>query len=396
MRHIFSIGNSNKPPEEDIKDKEVYKLSTDKMISMVTCVYNRADLLDRTLASISVQDHQFPWEIVIVDDGSTDHIDKVVKKWSKTMPIRLFRTFRNEYANVAWAQNCGVKAARGDYILYCSPEVMHHGPTFDKIYKLLDRENSFFFANVYDLNKADNEWLKNNDGWRQDTDILKRFNGRTQLCGPKRNRKLYFLAGWRKKTYIKMGGMNEEFVHVGYEDADFMDRVAVPIKSPSDSICGYHQYHPRTYWCNPAYKDKLKLSENLYKSARLSPGDVANLGRKWGIFPPGSEVDLEFDITYKDIYDNVTIIIKTFERKYKLKQLVESIKLYYPNIRIIIVDDGQEPESIEGTDYIITPFNIGVSLGRNIALSIVRTKYFITLDDDFVFTQYTNLKKWYR
>ena len=39
---------------------------------------------------------------------------------------------------------------------------------------------------------------------------------------------------------------------------------------------------------------------------------------------------------------NLTIVIKTFERKKSLKRLLNSLEKYYKNIKIIIADDSKK------------------------------------------------------
>ena len=93
--------------------------------------------------------------------------------------------------------------------------------------------------------------------------------------------------------------------------------------------------------------------------------------------------------------ENVTMVIKTFERYGRLKTLLASIKKHYGSPRIIIVDDSKNFETIRGenTTYHLIPFDTGLSAGRNIAVSMVRTKYTLLLDDDFEFTEETNIGK---
>lgn len=92
------------------------------------------------------------------------------------------------------------------------------------------------------------------------------------------------------------------------------------------------------------------------------------------------------------IEKNVSIIIKTFERPHCVNLLYHSIRRFYPDIPIIIADDSREPIGSLGDAKIIQlPFNSGVSFGRNAALKEVATKYFVTADDDFVFTRHTDL-----
>jgi beta-1,4-N-acetylgalactosaminyltransferase 2 len=90
--------------------------------------------------------------------------------------------------------------------------------------------------------------------------------------------------------------------------------------------------------------------------------------------------------------DKVTIIIKTFERPKMLKRMVASIKLYYPNITILVGDDSENPTKIDGVDFFKLPFDVGVSAGRNFLIDKVKTKYFVTVDDDLQFNEKTKLE----
>lgn len=97
----------------------------------------------------------------------------------------------------------------------------------------------------------------------------------------------------------------------------------------------------------------------------------------------------------------ITFLIKTFERKYSLVQLLNSIEKWYFNIPIVIVDDSSESiedifkENYSGMNikYIKTDFDIGASRGRNIGLDNIDTEYFLLLDDDFYFREKVDLKK---
>uniref|UniRef100_A0A3B3ZDV2 Glycosyltransferase 2-like domain-containing protein n=1 Tax=Periophthalmus magnuspinnatus TaxID=409849 RepID=A0A3B3ZDV2_9GOBI len=89
------------------------------------------------------------------------------------------------------------------------------------------------------------------------------------------------------------------------------------------------------------------------------------------------------------------ITIKTFLRYDNLKELLSSIRRFYPNITVIIADDSIEPEKITGENihqYIMPPAQ-GWFAGRNLAVSQVTTKYFLWADDDFIFSQSTKIEK---
>ncbi|MCI0481845.1 MAG: glycosyltransferase [Candidatus Dadabacteria bacterium] len=99
------------------------------------------------------------------------------------------------------------------------------------------------------------------------------------------------------------------------------------------------------------------------------------------------------------MFRDVTIIIKTFERPAALRRLLSSIKKYYGNepIKILVADDSRETFDggvDAGLDVTIhrLPFDSGAGAGRNLLLGKVSTKYFLTLDDDFVFGRRTRIE----
>lgn len=97
-----------------------------------------------------------------------------------------------------------------------------------------------------------------------------------------------------------------------------------------------------------------------------------------------------------EVERNCTIVVKTFERPTVLRRLVRSIRRFYPDIPLFVVDDSEEPldPAPEGvTRYWRLPFNVGVSFGRNFGLKQVETEYVLFTDDDLVFETRTDLSK---
>ena len=105
----------------------------------------------------------------------------------------------------------------------------------------------------------------------------------------------------------------------------------------------------------------------------------------------------KFDNWLKTQYLNkITLLIKSFSRKNCVDELIESIRERYSDIDIIIVDDSNPVLRFDYDDNIKTyniDFDSGLSAGRNYGVSKVKTPYFILLDDDFVFTDNTDLLK---
>ncbi|XP_059928922.1 beta-1,4 N-acetylgalactosaminyltransferase 2-like [Gadus macrocephalus] len=94
------------------------------------------------------------------------------------------------------------------------------------------------------------------------------------------------------------------------------------------------------------------------------------------------------------ISDQVTVTTKTFMRYKELKLLIRSLRQYYKDMTLIVADDTHEPEKIieENVLHYIMPGGQGWFAGRTLAVSQVTTKYFLWVDDDFLFTEKTKIE----
>lgn len=83
-------------------------------VSVIIPTYNREHLIGRAIQSVLNQTYR-DFEIIVVDDGSTDNIGEVVKSFNDER-IRYIRHEKNKGA--AAARNTGIKAAKGEYIAF--------------------------------------------------------------------------------------------------------------------------------------------------------------------------------------------------------------------------------------------------------------------------------------
>ena len=92
------------------------------MISIIIPVYNQANKLHACLASIGKQTYD-NYEIIIVDDGSTDQIEPVFSKYKKIFGFKLIY-LNQPHQGANTARNCGAARARGEYLLFCDADVI--------------------------------------------------------------------------------------------------------------------------------------------------------------------------------------------------------------------------------------------------------------------------------
>jgi glycosyltransferase involved in cell wall biosynthesis len=84
------------------------------LVTVIIPTYNRAHLLSRAIRSVLCQTFQ-EWELIIVDDGSVDNTEEIVKGFSDPR-VRYIRHQANRGESAA--RNTGIQMARGKYIAF--------------------------------------------------------------------------------------------------------------------------------------------------------------------------------------------------------------------------------------------------------------------------------------
>jgi len=83
-------------------------------VSTIIPTYNRANLLRRAIESVLDQTYR-DFELIVVDDGSTDSTEGVVKAFNDNR-IRYIRHMMNR--GLSSARNTGIKNANGEYVAF--------------------------------------------------------------------------------------------------------------------------------------------------------------------------------------------------------------------------------------------------------------------------------------
>jgi len=92
-------------------------------ITVAICTFNRAESLRLTLDSLTgIQvPGDLSWEIVIINNNSTDHTDDVIGEYVGRLPVRREFEPRPGKSN---AQNRAIDVAKGDYIVWIDDDVL--------------------------------------------------------------------------------------------------------------------------------------------------------------------------------------------------------------------------------------------------------------------------------
>ena len=99
-------------------------VSDDALVSVVMTTRNRSGVVGRAIESLLAQTYA-RWELVVVDDGSTDDTPRVLDEFSGDARIR---RLHGEQQGPATARNRALHEAAGEYVTYLDDDnVMHPG-----------------------------------------------------------------------------------------------------------------------------------------------------------------------------------------------------------------------------------------------------------------------------
>lgn len=134
---------------------------TNSLITIITPTYNRGHLIERAIKSVLAQTYT-NWELLIVDDASTDNTPEVMAQYTDER-IHYIR-YKNNGGN-AVARNVGVKAAKGEYIAFVDSDDEYHPVYLERAMSTLNSNPnaSFLWAGTktigVDNSEKDSIWV---------------------------------------------------------------------------------------------------------------------------------------------------------------------------------------------------------------------------------------------
>jgi glucosyl-dolichyl phosphate glucuronosyltransferase len=93
-------------------------------ITVIICTYNRCQELSRTLDSVSqsILPACVPWDVLVVDNNSSDHTRSVIETFCRRNPGRFLYLFEPKPGK-SYALNSGVRNASGDVLAFLDDDV---------------------------------------------------------------------------------------------------------------------------------------------------------------------------------------------------------------------------------------------------------------------------------
>ena len=92
------------------------------VLSVIVPVFNVAEYIDEGLASINNQDFDHAYEVILIDDCSTDNSIEACRRFTAQYPDKFVLLESEQNAGVSVARNRGLERARGRYLVFVDPD----------------------------------------------------------------------------------------------------------------------------------------------------------------------------------------------------------------------------------------------------------------------------------
>ncbi len=228
-------------------------------VSIVVPAFNEEKNIERSITSLLNQDFKGKYEIIVVNDGSTDNTEKTVKEIIKKSENKI-KLLNQPNQGPAAARNAGAKIAKGKIVLFTDSDcVVEKGWIKEMVepfknkevvgvqgrYKIYNKESLVARFVQYEIEERYQRMEK-----QKYIDFIGSYS-----------------AGYRKDVFLKFGGFDTSFKKASGEDPEISYRIAdkgmkmvfapkaVVYHSHPDTLKRYLKMkYGRGYWGELLYK----------------------------------------------------------------------------------------------------------------------------------------------
>jgi len=293
-----------------------------KLTIIMPC-YNCSATLKEAVDSIYTQDLQIPFEVVMVDDASTDQTWELMQKLSKEhREIRLFQHDKNLGGGAS--RNTAVAKSDGDFIFCLDGDDVLPPNMMQKLINYLDEkkcdgvvfeESRFFTTNTHKINGIG----KNNNVGRL-VNISDLFDGG---AGPLTT--VNFL--YTKDAFETVGGYTQ---HHGFDTQDFGCKFLA--KGLSAFICPGSYYFHRQGFKNRSYFERVYASGEYSINTYLIYENILHLFSK----------EIRAFIIAYDIFENSKLVTNNLGSELAKHYAKNKNNFFVADLKHYLVPNGEE------------------------------------------------------
>ena len=237
------------------------------MVSIIMLTYNALEFTRQAVDSVLNHTH-IPYELIIVDNGSTDGTVEYLDQLQQQNP-QVRAIFNAENKGFAAGNNQGAMLSRGKYVLFLNNDVLVHDGWLDSMVRALETDERIGMVGPITNYISGRQMVK--DVPYRDVSGFPAFAERVREVNRGKVLPRRRIAGFAmlmpKQLFAELGGFDESFGTGNYEDDDLCLRVrekgyAIMV----DESTYIHHFGSRTFEANRIdYKQSLKEKGNRFK-----------------------------------------------------------------------------------------------------------------------------------
>jgi len=199
------------------KKESTTLIQNEPIFSVIIPAYNAEHFVCEALDSVASQTIS-DYEIIVVDDGSTDGTSRKISSWAKEHPLVKLRLVQQANKGMGGARNAGIQEACGIYVAFLDS---------DDVW--LEKKLEFVADHIKKVPGVD---VVCHDEWLQ----VDKAGKKRLVCGPHATYRdllfkgnCFFLSATvaRRKKVLEIGGFSEDIRRIhGVEDYDLWLRLA--------------------------------------------------------------------------------------------------------------------------------------------------------------------------
>ncbi len=297
-------------------------------VSVIMAAYNSDKYIEEAILSILNQTLK-DFELIIVDDCSTDNVPEIIKKYQELDPrIITVRNETNSGLTISW--NRGIKLAKTDYVLMMDSDDIAYPNRLETQYNFMEQNpNVPLIGSGVELMDENGHVFKRRIGLTDPDEIKFRILLRNPFVHPS--------TIYRRGVFEEMGGYNKKYENS--EDYALFSAITEkyrPVCIPQ-ILLKYRQNHQSITRLSKSRKiqieNSLKISsENINQYMTLSPENVRILVSAVNQWP----TSLHHILKSLSIYKNLLKLYINIE-KLNEEQKERVTKIYKDDLKRIFI-----------------------------------------------------------
>jgi len=235
-------------------------------VSVIVPVYNSEKTIRECLLSIFDSEFDGDFEVIVVDDGSTDaSIEKI-----KDLDVQIIR---QENKGAAAARNKGARQAKSDIIIFVDSDVVFLKDTLRRIYEHLQKDDVDYVTVRYSKKPLNEKWIHKYKALADFSYYYDFLYAREKKQKPIRHVLMYGgTKGFKKKAFEELGGYDERIKGAHIEEEMLVLKLSRNYKMVADAgIKTLHYFPDFGKLVKTQFRKALHLTDAMHQDNYRQP-----------------------------------------------------------------------------------------------------------------------------